>query len=131
MITVDEVAYDFETCPPITRDSKVTITMYYTYSDEAGSKKPTTTDPNGYWFELPNISGLDFSGENTLSGSISVENYDGSGGSYTVKQENPSRVTFDYDDKFLTAKPNGISGSFQLFYEIKMKSELILVEKNK
>ncbi|MBD9014249.1 MAG: hypothetical protein EGR15_06560, partial [Lachnospiraceae bacterium] len=118
VITVDEVAYDFETCPPITRDSKVTITMYYTYSDEAGSKKPTTTDPNGYWFELPNISGLDFSGENTLSGSISVENYDGSGGSYTVKQENPSRVTFDYDDKFLTAKPNGISGSFQLFYEI-------------
>ena len=118
VITVDGEAYDFETCPPITRDSKVTITMYYTYSDEAGSKKPTTTDPNGYWFELPNISGLDFSGENTLSGSISVENYDGSGGSYTVKQENPSRVTFDYDDKFLTAKPNGISGSFQLFYEI-------------
>ena len=118
VITVDGEAYDFETCPPITRDSKVEITMYYTYSDEAGSKKPTTTDPNGYWFELPNISGLDFSGENTLSGSISVENYDGSGGSYTVKQGNPSRVTFDYDDKFLTEKPNGISGSFQLFYEI-------------
>lgn len=30
----------------------------------------------------------------------------------------PVGVTFDYDDKFLTAKPNGISGSFQLFYEI-------------
>ena len=38
MITVDGEAYDFETCPPITRDSKVEITMYYTYSDEAGSK---------------------------------------------------------------------------------------------
>ena len=118
-IIVDDEEY---TGKPIPRDASIDIQLTYAYSE---NNKPTKGDNGGYYWELPDLSGLELDPSWT-SGTITYDE-DKNGGTYEIKTDSDgkTRVYFTYDNSdggFIDSYPLGISGTFNLWTKVKSTS---------
>ena len=104
--------------PNIDRDAEVNIKMTYTFKEES---KPTPENSTGFYYDLKNISGLDYN--IPTSGTIKGEKIDPETNKTTEVDagtwtRNGDRITFNYSEAYIRENPNHISGTFYLYTKL-------------
>lgn len=110
--------------PNIDRDAEVNIKMTYTFKEES---KPTPGNSTGFYYDLKNISGLDYN--IPTSGTIKGEKIDPETNKTTEVDagtwtRNGDRITFNYSEAYISENPNHISGTFYLYTKLE-KSQIV------